>query len=253
MRVLVVGTVPPPGGQAARELAAIVAERVEAGDSVEVLSPDPRSAAHHTANLETLMLPLRLALMSPRFDVLVVRIEPRLPLGEQTNRLVRAATLFALGVVFGMYSEVTIRLDSPIPLPGGVGGRAATDMWRRASTIVVANESDRQRILSAPGVKADRVEVATPLPGFIAVVDHSWPQATEVDLREQILAKIRLRANAERRSNDARVELGATSVGPLTSEAFSASARVAPSGSTFARAAVHRALREVLVRFPKSS
>lgn len=252
MKVLVVGTVPPPGGQSAKELAAIVADRIEAGDNVEVLSPDPRSAAHHTANLETLMLPLRLALMSPRFDALVLRVEPRLPLGEQTNRLVRAATLFALGLVFAMYSEVTVRLDSPIPLPGGVGGRATTDMWRRASTIVVANESDRQRILSAPGVNPDRVEVVVPSAGVAVDHDHSWPQATEADLREQVLARIRLRADAERRSNDARVELGATSVGPLTSEAFSASARVNPSGSSLARAVVHRALREVLARLPKT-
>lgn len=252
MRVLVVGTVPPPGGQSAKELAAVVADRVEAGDSVEVLSPDPRSAAHHTANLETLMLPLRLALMSTRFDALVLRIEPRLPLGEQTNRLVRGATLFALGVVFGMYSEVVIRLDSPIPLPGGVGGRATADMWRRASTIVVANDSDRQRILSAPGVEADRVKIAMPLEAADSDRDHAWPQATEVDLREQVLAKIRLRADAERRSNDARVELGATGVGPLTSEAFSASARVSPSSSSLARAVVHRAMREVLARLPKT-
>ena len=146
MRTLIVGTTPPPGGQAARELAAIAAARTLAGDQVEVLSPDPRSAAHHTGNLGSVLLPFRLALLAPRFDALVVRIEPGLPFGSTAGRLLRGVTLMSLGWVVGMFDEVTLRLDSPIALPGGVGGRATSDLWRRATVIVVANEHDRQQL-----------------------------------------------------------------------------------------------------------
>lgn len=248
MRVLVAGTVPPPGGQNAKELAAVVARRVEHGDEVEILSPDPRSAAHHTANLESLMLPIRLALLSPRFDALELRIETRLPLGNEANRVLRGLTLFGLGICFGMYSEVTLRLDSPIPLPGGVGGRATKDMWRRASRIVVQNEEDYRRVLAAPGVKEERVEIAQPTVIEKRVEESSWPAPTEHDLRNRVLASIRQRAEAERRANRARVDLGQEGVGPLTSAAFSSAAHVAPSISTVVRAMVSRLLRELSSR-----
>jgi hypothetical protein len=229
-----------------------VTQRSAIGDEVQILSPDPRSAAHHTGNLNGVLLPLRLVMMSPRFDALVLRIEPGLPFPEQTNRVVRAIILFGLGIALGTYSEVTLRLDSPIPLPGGVGGRATTDLWRRATTIVVANESDRQRMLSAPGVADERVVIATSVTGASDRVDHLWPQATEDGLRERVLGQIRRRAQAERSANTARVDLGATGVGPLASETFSASTRVVPSGSSLARAAFSRIKREVIGRATKN-
>lgn len=248
MRVLVVGTVPPPGGRAARELAAVVSDRIEAGDDVEVLSPDARSAAHHTADLRAILLPLRLLLLSSGRDALELRIEPDLPLGEHTGRAMRAATLFGLGIAFGMYSEVTLRLDSPIPLPGGVGGRATNDLWRRATRIVVKNEHDRDRVLLAPGVNPESVEIAAPISDDLRRIEESWPVSTESDLRERVQDGIRRRAQAERRANRARVDLGADSVGPLATEAFSASSRVRPNSSVVARAVVLRVLREIVTR-----
>ncbi len=252
MRVLVVGTVPPPGGSVAKELAGIAAERSETGDEVCVFSPDPRSAAHYTGNLRDLLLPIRLALLSPKFDALVLRIEAGLPLGEQTNRLVRAATLFSLGLVVRMFSEVTLRLDSPIPLPGGIGGRATTDLWKGATSIVVANEEDRQRMLAAPGVDPERVEIAVPMVVTIERSDDAWPNATTTDLREQVLERIRRRTRAERRANSARVDLGAVGVGPLTSTTFSAGSPVRPSGVLVAKAACSRIVRELLMLSPKA-
>lgn len=245
MRVLVVGTVPPPGGKHARALAAVVAQRVDLGDEVEILSPDSRSAAHHTGNLGSLMLPLRLALLSPRFDALELRIEQRLPFDSEVDRVVRGLTLFGLGICFGMYSEVTLRLDSPIPLPGGVGGRATTDMWRRASRIVVANQEDRRRVLEVPGVTEAKVEVIEPMEDESPVVVNSWPAPTEDDLRNRVLASIRMRAAAERSANQARVDLGQSGVGPLASSAFSAADRVGPGLSATLRAVVARVRREL--------
>lgn len=248
MRTLVVGTTPPPGGQPARELAVIVGERMRAGDDVEVFSPDARSAAHHTGNLTTVMLPFRLALMARRFDSLVLRIEPGLPFGSQTGRLVRGITLFGLGAVFGMFSEVVLRLDSPIAIPGGVGGRATADLWRRASVIVVADENDRRQLLDAPGLDAESVVIGTsPVVGS-ANVDSSWPSATEENLREQILDRIRQRAQAERRANSARVDLGASDVGPLVAEVFSSESRPTSGIATLARATYARVAREVSAR-----
>ncbi|HUY06485.1 MAG TPA: hypothetical protein VMU99_04430 [Acidimicrobiales bacterium] len=248
MRVLVVGTVPPPGGKGAKELADVVAKRIEDGDEVEILSPDPRSAAHHTANLESLMLPLRLALLSSRFDALELRIETRLPFASEVHRALRAVTLFSLGVCFGMYSEVTLRLDSPIPLPGGVGGRATKDMWRRATRIIVANQEDYLRVLFAPGVTEERVEIVQPVVVEARPVEYSWPSPTEPDIRVRVLRSVRSRAEAERRANSARVDLGAKGIGPLSSTAFSSAVHVAPSVRSVVHALISRIVREVSSR-----
>lgn len=243
-----VGTVPPPGGGVARAFAEHVAERVAAGDEIEILSPDPRSAAHHTANLAQWRLPVRLAVLSSKFDALELRLEPGLPFADRSSRFMRAVTLFGLGVVFGLYAEVTIRVDSPIPLPGGVGGRATTDFWRRASKVVVADAEDYRRICAAPGVDVERVEIATVVDHHAAARDRTWPRSTAEDVRFEALHEIRERAAAERRANGARVHLGTDGVGPLATSAFSANERVNPSGVSLARAVVRRVVREIAQR-----
>ena len=144
MRVLVVGTLPPPGGASARELAAVAARRQADGDDVELLSPDPSSAVHRSRRLDGLFLACQLAWLSRRFDAVVLRVEDDLPCRRDMGRATRAAVLGALGFAVSRYGEVTLRLDSPVPLPGGVGGRAARrQLWAAADEIVVRSAADR--------------------------------------------------------------------------------------------------------------
>jgi hypothetical protein len=199
MRVLLVGTSPPPGGPAAVETALEASALAAAGHEVEVLSPDPRSAAHHHAPLSGARLGVQLALRARRFDALVLRLQPGLPLSPAADRLSRALSLALLGLALRGYREVTLRLPSPIPLPGGVGGRATWPMWSAVTRVVVASEEDRDRLRAAPGLSGERIEVepaGTP-PG---AEERSWRSldCADPDLRLSVQAVVRAKAIAGR-------------------------------------------------------
>ncbi|MHB1783230.1 MAG: hypothetical protein ACYCTE_11200 [Acidimicrobiales bacterium] len=200
MRVLVVGTVPPPGGAAAARLGAVAAGLAADGHHVEVLSPDERSAAHHHAHLSGILLAVELARRARHFDALVLAIAPGLPLGADVDRAARALTLAALGAACRGFGEVTIRCASPIPIPGGVGGRASSGLWARAASIVVECEEDREQLLAVPGCAPERVHVE-PVVSVVSVAeahDRSWPSTTDDDLRDRIQALVRDRAARSR-------------------------------------------------------
>ncbi len=243
MRVLVVGTVPPPGGAGAQALARVAASLVASGEQVEVLSPDVRSAAHRSARLDGLFLALRLALAARRFDALVLRIEPGVPLAPTTGRGPRAAALAALGAATSLFGQVTLRLDTPVPIPGGLGGRATTRLWASATRIVVASEDDRDQILAAPGVLAERVEVEEPAPASHPVALQSWAVATDDRLRDSVLALVRARAARDRALNAARAELGGAPLASPGVSGFGASDRPRTSATGVARALGGRAVR----------
>ncbi|HUZ20044.1 MAG TPA: hypothetical protein VMU75_05675 [Acidimicrobiales bacterium] len=250
MRVLVVGTVPPPGGELARALGLEAARLVAAGHDVEVLSPDSRAAAHRHASLGGPLLALRLAMAAPRFDALVLRVERGLPFGEESGRGARAATLIALGAALRLWKDVTIRLDTPVPIPGGLGGRASRGLWARASGIVVWNDDDRDQLLGAPGVVAERVTVAPPASHERSAPAAGWAVETDDRLRESVLTLVRERARADRRVETARAELAGTGV-PGGGSPFSsgpAATRRGISATGVARLVARRARRVVASR-----
>jgi hypothetical protein len=212
MKVLVVGTVPPPGGEAAERLAAVATALIASGDTVELLSPDARSAAHRSARLGGPLLAVELALRARRFDALVLNLEPGLPLTATADRATRGITLAALGLALRAYGQVTIRLPSPIPLPGGVGGRATQALWAAASRVVVENEDDRDRILLAPGIVAANVVVEAPPEPARGTTERGYGGLAIDDgaLRATVQSLVRARAASDRRVNRARAALGRT-------------------------------------------
>jgi hypothetical protein len=249
MRVLVVGTVPPPGGEAAKRLGAVAAELTAAGDVVEILSPDRRSAAHSHARLAGPRLAIELAVRARHFDAVVINAEPGLPLAPTADRLTRAVTLGALGAVLRGYGDVTVRLPTPIPLPGGVGGRATRALWSRATTIVVATEDDRERMVLAPGVVADRVVVEKPPARVPATAEADWSRLpTEGDLRSSVQTIVRERAARDRNVNRARSSLGSAGLPEDSGDPFQGDAGIGTplSPVELARFATGRARRGVL-------
>lgn len=246
MRVLFVGTVPPPGGDGARRFAQAARRRIDDGDVVEVLSPNPLSASHGSARLDGLFLAARLAIAARRFDAVVLRIEPGLPLHERAGRIERAVALAALGAALGRYSEVTLRLDSPIPLPGGLGGRATNALWSSVGSIVIADEADRRMLLEVPGVSAESIVVEEPAGPATRGPQH-WPAATDPDLRESVLVVVRNRAARDREVARAHAALSAEDTVTPESALLVADRAVRPTvlgtSSLLARRALGKARR----------
>jgi hypothetical protein len=230
MRVLLVGTTPPGGGMFGRSLAGCATARREAGDEVEILSPDPASAAHRTGRLDGFFLAAQLARLSHRFDAIELRIETGVPCLATTNRVARAGYLLALGAALRRFGEVTIRPDTPIPIPGGLGGRATAPLWGSASRIVVWNEEDEAMMLRTPGVRPGVVEIARRLPST-PVPERPWADATAPDLREATLGVIRERAARDRRTIEGRSLVGSAPRAPERSSPSSLGvARVVAEG-----------------------
>lgn len=198
MRILVVGTVPPPGGDAAFALAVEAMRLQDEGHDVEVLSPDVRASAHYHARLEGFFLPFRLAAASRRFDGLLLRLQPNLPFRPATHRLERALLGGALAWAVRGFREVTVWTDSPMPIPGGPGGRTVAGLWEKASRIVVGSEDDRLQLLAVPGMGPERVQVAQVVQAAEEEVFEGWP-AGGADVRADILDLVRTRAVSTRR------------------------------------------------------
>ena len=248
MRLLVIGTLPPPSGRAAGRLAAVTAERRGAGDDVTMLSPDRRSAAHLHARLDGLRLAFHLARLARRFDAVVIDCAPGLPLSTTADRLTRGVTLAAIGESLRGYGEVTLRLPSPIPFPGGVGGRATAGLWARATHVVVENDEDRDRVLAAPGVVAERVVIVAPDEPVRGEREPRWsdvaPDAT--DLRPRIQALVRERAARDREVNAARAALGANVTLDRAGDPFlgAGGGETPTSAAALARVVANKARRE---------
>jgi hypothetical protein len=206
-----------------------------------VLSPDARSAAHRSARLDGLRLVAQLVVLSRRNDSLELRLQPNLPLGPDTGRLARGVVLAALGYALGLYETVTLRLDSPIPLTGGVGGRATTRLWRAVDSVVVESDADRELLSGVPGLASERIVVEIPRRDEPSQRAHTWPNATDQGLRESVLSEVRRAAAEELRLRSARRELKAEA--DEVASAFLADGRVRPSLQ-----GLSETLREVLGR-----
>jgi hypothetical protein len=246
MRILVVGTVPPPGGDAAGALAEQATALLADGHEVELLSPDARSAAHRSARLEGPLFALRLAWLSRRFEAVVLHFEQGLPLGERAGRLWRAVTLTSLGAALGMFSEATIRFDAASPIPGGIGSRAMGEVWSVASHIVLASEKDRELLVAIWDLPAERVSVTEERPSPRVTVPEGWAVGDDGDPRIEVLELVRARSAHDRAAMAARVTLGGA-IGPLPAPPFAGPDRRAVDTEAVARALVALA-RQLVAR-----
>jgi hypothetical protein len=221
MRVLVVGTLPPPGGEPARALADAANALRDDGNDVELLSPDHRSAAHRHARLDGPLLAAWLAYLSPRFDAVYLRFEPGFPLRPHTSRAMRAASLFALGAALQRFDDVTVRFDGGPSIPLGLGGRAMQKVWE-ATTRIVAAEDKRDELIVASGLDPGSVSVSTPRGEARRRAHEGWAIADDEELRVGVSARVRARADqtraAERALGGFVSDANATSRSPLTGD-----------------------------------
>jgi hypothetical protein len=199
MRVLVIGTLPPPRLPRSASLLAYVDRLESAGDEVLVVPVGVGPTGRRTggisgrAGLDVLLAAL---LRRRGSDRLVLQVEPALAGSLDAGRLRRAASLSALAGALAGWRDVEVRLESFDDLPGGVGGRAAAALWARATRVVVPTSEQREALHSLAGVALDRVEVE-PRPAGEVAGQPAWPTGDAVS-RDSVLAVVRRRAAADR-------------------------------------------------------
>ena len=186
MKVLLVGTLPPPGGVDARRFAREAARRSALGDSVETLSGDPLSVSHRTATLRGRHLARELRARSGEFDAVELRVEAGLGLTPRSVGNLIAA--------LRRYQHVTLFLDSPVPFNSSEEA-VLFRLWSSADTVVGANEADAGSIASLGDGPAKIV--VPPEPSDLATALPAWPESGSSSLQEAVLDVVRLRARAE--------------------------------------------------------
>ena len=199
MRVLLVGTLPPPGGSNARRFAREAARRSELGDSVETLSADPLSISHRSASLQGRHLERQLRALSREFDAVELRVEAGLGL--------TARSVGSIASALQTYQHVTLFMDSPIPFRREAGVLAR--LWSSANSVVFAEDADLRSIDSFPPgpekvvLASAESDLRTGLP--------PWPERGESSLQSAVLDVVRRRARGEeRRSSGASMLVTAT-------------------------------------------
>ena len=165
MRVLVVGSLPPPVTDRSRGLLAEVIRRRAEGAAVEVLSPTDYSVAHSYLEMPGPASAVEIALAARGADMVIVQLQPGFPFDEGAGRAGRAVGLGVLTTALrSVRGEVTVRLHSIHDLPHGVGGRAAEALWAVASHIDVGDEETLSRLVALVGDAGGRTASDRPSP-----------------------------------------------------------------------------------------
>jgi len=198
MRVLVVGSLPPPDGDRARALRDEVTRLLADGNRVEVVALDPVATAHRYLGPGGIVGCLRLATMVKGYDSVVVQLEPGLPVRASAGRAERALSLLAFSFALARARDTVVRLDCLDDIPGGLGGRAAMRAWRNASEIVVRGELERAGFVSSVGTAGPPVALSAPRIREVDPREGSWGEGAEASA-ENVLGLVRLRAARERR------------------------------------------------------
>lgn len=167
MKVLVIGSLPPPATDRSRALLAEVLRQRREGAEVEVLSPTPSAVAHRNLELAGPAAAIEIAVAARKADRVIVQLEPGFPLADDTGRAGRALGLGALATALrAARGEVTVRLHAIDDLARGAGGRSAAGLWQLAAAIEVGDEATRDRLAEDLGPElAGRISLALgPIP-----------------------------------------------------------------------------------------
>jgi hypothetical protein len=186
MNVVLVGTLPPRGGVAAKEFAYEATRRAALGDVVETLSGDPLSISHRSASLRGRRLGRELRRLSKEFDAVELRIEADFfaPTGRSAGSLAGALRRFR---------HVTLFLDSPVRAAAEAG--PLSKLWPVANSVVVTSESDLGALELFPA--GPELIVAATDAVLASASVAAWPGPDDSSLHERVLEVVRRRARGE--------------------------------------------------------
>ena len=199
MRVLVVGSYPPPAHGEANRTVATVHRLGAQGDDVDVLSRRG-SAAQLRGPINGPFGALLTWWHGRRYDAVVMQIESGAPLRVSHGRRARIDRLvdcLAWGVALRAVRSVTMVVPDTDVIPRSVGGRSGRFLWTAADHLLVTNERGRRRLVDEGGASEDRVE----LPPLVAVPprrsDNGWTDVTDA---ADVMERVHRRAAEDRRA-----------------------------------------------------
>jgi hypothetical protein len=199
MKVLVVGSLPPPERARSEALRSQVVSLLANGDTVEVVSPDPVATAHRYLVAGGVPGCLQVLKMASGFDSVLVQLQPGLPVRARAGRFERGLSLFVFSLALRRAHRVVIGLERLEDLPGGPGGRSALRVWRTAERIITRDEEEQARFLSEVGKQAEHLAVSS-RPAEDALEDQLVWCDGEISSVEDVLELVRKRAALERRA-----------------------------------------------------
>ena len=199
MRVLVVGSYPPPAHGESHRTVATVHRLGAQGDDVEVLSRRG-SAAQRRGSISGPVGAFLVWWYGRTYDAVVVQVESGAPLRLSHGRRARIDRLvdcLAWGLALRAVGDVTLVVPDTDVVPRSVGGRSGRFLWTAADHLLVASERGRRRLVDEGGAAEDRVELPTLSPQPERKLDDTWAGVSDA---ADVMEHVQRRAAEDRRA-----------------------------------------------------
>jgi hypothetical protein len=199
VRVLVVGSYPPPAHGEANRVVATVHRLGAQGDDVDVLSRRG-SAAQLRGSITGPMGAFLAWWHGRRYDAVVLHVESAGPLRVSHGRRARVDRLvdcLTWGLALRAIGEVTMVVPDTDVIPRSVGGRSGRFLWTAADHLLVTSERGLRRLVDEGGA----IEANVELPAVAATpgrrTNDGWGDVTDA---ADVMARVQERAAEDRRA-----------------------------------------------------
>lgn len=199
MRVLVIGSYPPPAHGESHRTVATVHRLGAQGDHVDVLSRRG-SASQLRGEIAGPAGAFHAWWRGRTYEAVVVQVESGSPLRVSHGRrarIDRAVDCLAWGLALRLLHDVTLVVPDTDVVPRSIGGRTGRFLWTAADHLLVASEHGRRRLIDEGGADEARVELPAAAPSVERPADEGWDDVTDV---ADVMDRIKTRAAEDRRA-----------------------------------------------------
>ena len=199
MRVLVVGSYPPPAHGESNRTVATVHRLGAQGDDVDVLSRRG-SASQLRGPIAGPAGALLTWWRGRSYDAVVVQIESGAPLRVSNGRRARVDRLvdcLSWGLALRAVGDVTMVVPDTDVIPRSVGGRSGRFLWTAADHLLVTSDRGRRRLVDEGGAIEERVELPAVARRPIRNADDGWSDVSDA---ADVMERVQRRAAEDRRA-----------------------------------------------------
>ena len=199
MRVLVVGSYPPPAHGESNRTVATVHRLGAQGDDVDVLSRRG-SASQLRGPIAGPAGALLTWWRGRSYDAVVVQIESGAPLRVSNGRRARVDRLvdcLSWGLALRAVGDVTMVVPDTDVIPRSVGGRSGRFLWTAADHLLVTSDRGRRRLVDEGGAIEERVELPAVARKPIRNADDGWSDVSDA---ADVMERVQRRAAEDRRA-----------------------------------------------------